>query len=107
MSVLIIPLMAAIAIPNFVRARQAAQENACVNNLRMIDSTKQAWAQAHHKTGEEMPTEEDLRLLMANGTWPVCPAGGTYTIHAVNEPPTCSIPQHALPLDRPRSLPGE
>ncbi len=36
--VAIIGLLAAIAIPNFVRARTTAQQNACINNLRQIDS---------------------------------------------------------------------
>ena len=42
--VAIIGLLAAIAIPNFVRARTTAQMNACINNLRQIDSAKQQWA---------------------------------------------------------------
>jgi prepilin-type N-terminal cleavage/methylation domain-containing protein len=42
--VAIIGLLAAIAIPNFVRARQTAQSNACINNLRQIDNAKQQWA---------------------------------------------------------------
>src|SRR5437868_4260954 len=37
LSFLIIPMMLAIAVPNFVRARQIAQTNMCINNLRMID----------------------------------------------------------------------
>src|SRR5258705_1891972 len=39
--VAIIGLLAAIAIPNFVRARTTAQMNACINNLRQIDGAKQ------------------------------------------------------------------
>ena len=35
--VAIIGLLAAIAIPNFVKARGTAQRNACINNLRLID----------------------------------------------------------------------
>ena len=35
--VAIIGLLAAIAIPNFVRARATSQANACINNLRQID----------------------------------------------------------------------
>ena len=35
--VAIIGLLAAIAIPNFVRARTTSQQNACINNLRQID----------------------------------------------------------------------
>jgi prepilin-type N-terminal cleavage/methylation domain-containing protein len=38
--VAIIGLLAAIAIPNFVRARTTAQQNACINNLRQIDGAK-------------------------------------------------------------------
>ena len=39
--VAIIGLLAAIAIPNFVRARQTSQKNACINNLRQLDSAVQ------------------------------------------------------------------
>src|SRR5438128_12423923 len=42
--VAIIGLLAAIAIPNFVRARTTAQMNACINNLRQIDAAVQQWA---------------------------------------------------------------
>src|SRR6266478_4702290 len=42
--VAIIGLLAAIAIPNFVRARSTSQKNACINNLRQIDGAKQQWA---------------------------------------------------------------
>ena len=42
--VAIIGLLAAIAIPNFVRAREVSVTNACVNNLRIVSSAKQQWA---------------------------------------------------------------
>ena len=42
--VAIIGLLAAIAIPNFVKARTTSQTNACINNLRQIDGAKQQWA---------------------------------------------------------------
>ncbi len=42
--VAIIGLLAAIAIPNFVKARETAQKNACINNMRQIDSAKHQWA---------------------------------------------------------------
>ena len=35
--VAIIGLLAAIAIPSFVKARNTSQQNACINNLRQID----------------------------------------------------------------------
>ena len=49
--VAIIGLLAAIAIPNFVRARTQSQKNACINNLRQIDGAIQIWA-AETKQGE-------------------------------------------------------
>jgi hypothetical protein len=88
-------LLAAIAIPNFVKARATSQQNACINNLRQIDAAKQEWALEKGKTAADVPTEEDLMPYLRK--WPVCPSGGTYTINAVGEQPTCSIPGHALP----------
>ncbi len=42
--VAIIGLLAAIAIPNFVKARADSQQNACINNLRQIDGAINEWA---------------------------------------------------------------
>ena len=40
----IIGLLAASAIPNFVKARQTSQANACINNLRQMDGAVQQYA---------------------------------------------------------------
>jgi hypothetical protein len=88
-------MLAAIAIPNFVKARAVSQQNACVNNLRQLDAAKNEWALEKGKTNGAVPTKEDLLPYLRS--WPVCPAGGTYTINAVGVPPTCSIPGHVLP----------
>ncbi len=71
--------------------------NACINNLRQIDAAKQQWALENSKTGSAVPTAQDLLPYLEDGLFPVCPSGGTYTINAVNVPPTCSIPGHVLP----------
>lgn len=42
--VAIIGLLAAIAIPNFIRARESAQLNSILNNLRIIEGAKDQWA---------------------------------------------------------------
>lgn len=88
-------MLAAIAIPNFVKARATAQQNACINNLRQLDAAKNQWALEKVKKEGDVPTKEDLLPYLRK--WPVCPQGGTYTIGALGEPPTCSIPGHALP----------
>ncbi|MGD0744940.1 MAG: hypothetical protein ABSA45_07280 [Verrucomicrobiota bacterium] len=88
-------LLAAVAIPNFVKARSVSQQNACINNLRQIDAAKNEWALEKGKTAPDIPTREDLLPYVRR--WPVCPAGGTYAIGRVDEKPTCSIPGHQLP----------
>jgi len=92
-------VLAAIAVPNFVKARSASQENACINNLRQIDAAKNQWALEKNKTATDVPTEDDLKPYLYNNAFPTCPQGGTYTIGALSEKPTCSVPGHALPAN--------
>jgi hypothetical protein len=96
LSIFILPMFLAIAIPNFVKARQVAQTNACVNSLRQIEGAKQTWALENKKTATDTPTRQDLAPYLGQG-WPTCPAGGTYSPNSVQEKPTCSIPTHMLP----------
>jgi len=95
-AIFFIPLMLAIAIPNFVKARNVSMENACINNLRQIEAAKNEWALEKGKTGGDVPTENDLTPYFQGGKFPVCPADGTYTIGAVSNLPTCNIPGHKL-----------
>jgi septal ring factor EnvC (AmiA/AmiB activator) len=74
-----------------------ADRNACINNLRQIDAAKQMWALENDKTTAAVPTAQELQPYFKDGIFPVCPDGGAYTIGAVGEPPTCSIPGHVLP----------
>jgi type II secretory pathway pseudopilin PulG len=92
--VLVIGLLAAIAIPNFIRARQTAQMSACNNNLRLIDAAKSQWALENRKSNTDLPTEGDLARYLRGAALPVCPAGGTYSLNPSDTPPTCSIPLH-------------
>ena len=88
-------VIAAIAIPNFVKARNSAQQNACINNLRQLDAAKQQWALENRKPATETPTENDLKPFLKG--MPSCPAGGTYTLHQLSEAPTCDHVGHKLP----------
>jgi competence protein ComGC len=93
----IIGMLAAIAIPNFVKARSTAQMNMCISNLRQIDGAKQQWALENKKQTTDTPTAQELdTYLHRSFTTLKCPAGGVYTINAVGEKPACSIPQHDL-----------
>ena len=95
--VVFIGMLAAIAIPNFVRARNTAQMNACINNLRMIDGAKQQWALENKKQMTDTPTQSEIVPYLKDGQLPTCPVGGTYTINTVGEAPACSVPNHRLP----------
>jgi prepilin-type N-terminal cleavage/methylation domain-containing protein len=100
--VAIIGLLAAIAIPNFVRARTTAQMNACINNLRQIDGAVQQWALEQKKDSGATPVESDITPYLKNSV--VCPAGGStfadsYTLRTVAEQPLCQrvSSTHRLP----------
>ncbi|HTL15648.1 MAG TPA: type II secretion system protein [Patescibacteria group bacterium] len=101
--VAIIGLLAAIAIPNFVRARSTSQKNACINNLRQIDGAKQQWALENKQVSTASPVSTDVQPYLGRGsagTWPSCPASGTYSVNAVNVAPACSLAGsqgHVLP----------
>jgi len=87
--VAIIGLLAAIAIPSFVRARQTTQTNTCVNNLRLLDAAKQQWALENNMGSGDTPAEADVVPYLKNDTMVVCPLGGDYVINTVAEDPTC------------------
>lgn len=71
-------------------------QKTCLTNLRRIDDAKQAWATENGAPDNAVPKREDLLPYFKGGVFPVCPSGGTYSINAVNEVPTCSYPGHAL-----------
>jgi hypothetical protein len=90
-------MLAAIAIPSFVKARSTAQRNACINNLRQLDSAKEQWALAENKENGAVVDEAAVLEYIRGNAMPLCPAGGTYTLGVIGENPTCSHPEHRLP----------
>lgn len=107
--VAIIGLLAAIAIPNFVKAREYARRGTCVNNLRLLDGAKQTWALEAKASPQATPTEVSVAAYLGHGgiTYATlfsagvfCPDQRTvvYTIGSVAVPPSCTYgAQHALP----------
>ena len=104
--VAIIGLLAAIAIPNFVRARSQSQKNACINNLRQIDGATQTWALESKQAADAAVTYADIQPYLKNEV--ICPSGGTafsdsYTLTTVTNKPVCQklpgVGNHALPVD--------
>ena len=94
--VAIIGLLAAIAIPNFMRAREKAQQNACIANLKQMSGAITLWALDEGAGSTSAVTMGDLVTAYIKAT-PACPAGGTYTLVDVGTEPACSVDGHALP----------
>ncbi len=95
--VAIIGLLAAIAIPNFVRARQTSQTNACINNLRIIDAATQQWALESGQQSTAPVTSANIVAYLgrSGSVMPTCPLGNSaYTLTVVSQSPTC---QNASP----------
>jgi prepilin-type N-terminal cleavage/methylation domain-containing protein len=105
--VAIVGLLAAIAVPNFIRARATSQANACINNLRQIDAAINEWALENGKSTGATVTgpatvSAYIKLNSANSV-PGCPATGTYNTTTVGATPqvNCTFstltPGHKLP----------
>ena len=97
--VAIIGLLAAIAIPNFIKARQTAQTQACIANLRQIQGAKELYALDGGANTTPLMTPD----LVSNyiKSVPHCPANNlrNYVVNDINNNPTCpeDATNHVLP----------
>ena len=94
--VAIIGLLAAIAIPNFVKARTSAQTNTCVNNLRQMSGAVDTWALDAKQTVGAAVAIGNLLPYLKGSNAPVCPSSGTYGFGNVGDswPVNCSVADH-------------
>jgi hypothetical protein len=95
-------LLAAVAIPNIIKARTTPCTNACVANLKQI----QGAIEIYGLENKLKPTnrislaelsggaEKYIRPLINTGL--TCPAGGIYSVTTVGDPPKCSVPGHRM-----------
>ncbi len=98
----IIGMLAAVAIPNFVKAREKAQTTACISNLQQLEGAINTWALSNKKGSGDAVTMDDIKnsgfiRLDASGNIPGCPGGGTYSVTTVDANPTCTMPGHVMP----------
>jgi general secretion pathway protein G len=93
----IIGLLVSIALPAFVKSRNQARKQACIENLSQLESAKQQWALEVGKTSGDIPTQDDL---IGSSKYikhmPSCPGGGTYDFKPVGTVAECTEPGHAL-----------
>jgi prepilin-type N-terminal cleavage/methylation domain-containing protein len=99
--VAIIALLAAIAVPSFLRARKRSQATSTLETLRMIDGAKDQYAIENSKGGAAItPTAQEMapyvkagstlyNLLIA-GNGPVDALGNPLTVNSLETPPQVS-----------------
>lgn len=111
--VAIIGLLAAIAIPSFMRARTTSQANACINNLRQIEAGKEQYALETGRTNGWNGWATAFADLVSTNTgagtiggyikqFPICPnftnqtrngvnSDLAYTTSPIGENPICDV----------------
>ena len=97
-----ISLLAAIAVPSFVNARNKSIESSCKNNLRLLDGAMQQYALDNGNA-----LAPGMTALVGTNAYiretPVCKGGGVYTLPGrLSDGTTCSI--HGS-LRQPRTPP--
>jgi len=93
--VAIVGMLAAIVVPNFIRARITSRTNVCVNNLRMIAAAKDLSAIELRLAETATPTTTQITPYLktpqlVNGL-PKEPQNGAYNVGALSLNPTCSV----------------
>jgi prepilin-type N-terminal cleavage/methylation domain-containing protein len=64
----IVGLLAAIAVPRFIQARETSRLNVVYRNLRTLETAKEQWALEHRKpTGEPVPNVTILSNYIHDG----------------------------------------
>ena len=94
--VAIIGLIVGLAVPNFLKSRNHARQQICIENLSQIETAKQVWGAEMAKKDGDIPTEADLIGPSSYiKKMPNCPSGGTYTFQAIGASATCNIVGHS------------
>ena len=73
-----------------------AMRNACIINLRQIETAKEQWAKEMQRPDGESTSSAQVAQYIKGGKLPRCPKGGAYEIGPVGKAPECSISGHRL-----------
>ena len=101
--VAIIAILAAVAIPNFLRYRKSSQATACISNLKQIQTAKEQVLMA----GKTLDAANIYGATALIKVEPHCPADATasYTIGDATTDPSCGY-SGANDTDYPHKLPS-
>jgi prepilin-type N-terminal cleavage/methylation domain-containing protein len=88
--VLIIGVLLAVAVPQFMKSREGAHARACQHNLKQILGAKERWAMENNRGAADTPGWADLTPFFVRAQ-PDCPGGGSYTIGSLAQLPICDV----------------
>ena len=90
--VAVIGILAAIAIPSFIKARETSQYNACSANMGTLSAAKeQILVEKECKPGVVIPEQELSKALGKPLDSVMCPKGGRYILNPAGQDPECSV----------------
>ena len=88
-----------LAVPSFIRNHRRDPRHVCINNLRLLDSAKEALAFENKRPLGTVIEAQQIKPYLYRGSdasFPRCPAGGIYTLHPTGHHPECSIKDHVV-----------
>src|SRR5947209_19744423 len=85
--VLIIGILLAIAVPNFMKARDNSRAKSCIANLQQISAAKEQAAMDLQLQDTDTPPQSQLSPDYINN-WPSDAVGGLYSINDMSTNPT-------------------
>lgn len=95
--VAILGILVGLAFPNFIKSRNHAQKQMCIENMSQIESAKQIWGVEHGRTDGDEPGDADLfGATSYMKERPVCPAGHSYSLNPIGVNASCPEPGHTL-----------
>ena len=98
--VAIIALLAAIAVPNFLRSRRRAQATQVLQDLRLVDAAVDQYAIENNKSGTASVSWTDVRAYLKTGsrleTSGTATAGADIIGNTIDIPPVDTAPQVPL-----------
>jgi prepilin-type N-terminal cleavage/methylation domain-containing protein len=96
-----VSLLAAIAVPNLIKARETTQFNKCKSNARLIREAIDQWATDKNKASNDSPASSgsDCLPYIKGGKMPVCAADEVYTLSGTitNLTINCSVHGDIVP----------
>ena len=86
----------AVFIPYTIGGKQDRSIAICVKNLRDLDKAMRIWQLDKQKDTMSSVTLEEIIPYLKDGKPLECPLAGEFIVTGLTNPPSCTVPGHAL-----------